>query len=311
MPVGAIAVEGLSFEYPGVRALDDVSFEVVRGSVTALVGPNGAGKTTLLRCLAGLDRPMLGSIRVADVDVLEEPRLAHRKMGLLSDFYGLYDSLTVRQCLAHSAAANGIGAAELDATVDRAAERLKVRGKLDARAGELSRGQRQRVAIGQALAHGPEVLLLDEPASGLDPEARLALADLFKRLQGEGMTLLVSSHILAELDAYATHMLVLRSGRMIENRALREASPLKRRVRIEIAEPHPGFRERIASFGGAVILDARERFAMVELPGGASEQAGLLAHLVAGSIRVSAFAETHEDLQTSYLRTVRDGEAEA
>ncbi len=154
--------------------------------------------------------------------------------------------------------------------------------------------------------HGPEVLLLDEPASGLDPEARLSLADLFKRLQSEGVTLVVSSHILAELDAYATHMLVLRAGRIIENRALHEAAPRHRRVRIEIAEPHPGFRARIASFDGAVILDAGERFAMIELAGGAPEQAGLLAHLVAGGLRVCAFAESHEDLQTSYLRTVRE-----
>src|SRR5258706_9139001 len=253
MAGAAIAVEGLSFEYPGVRALDEVSFEVVRGSVTALVGPNGAGKTTLLRCLAGLDRPMLGGISVAGVDVLEEPRLAHRRMGLLSDFFGLYDSLTVRQCLAHAAAANGVRAEELDATVEKAAGRLKLRAKLEARAGELSRGQRQRVAIGQALVHGPEVLLLDEPASGLDPEARLSLADLFKRLQSEGVTLVVSSHILAELDAYATHMLVLRAGRIIENRALHEAAPRHRRVRIEIAEPHPRFRARIAAVDGAVL----------------------------------------------------------
>jgi ABC-2 type transport system ATP-binding protein len=302
----AIAVEGLSFEYPGVRALDDVSFEVARGGVTALVGPNGAGKTTLLRCLAGLDRPLLGSVRVAGVDVLEEPRLAHRKMGLLSDFYGLYDALTVRQCLAHAAAANGVAAADLEATLARTAERLRFRDKLEARAGELSRGQRQRVAIGQALVHGPEVLLLDEPASGLDPEARHSLAELFKRLQGEGVTLLVSSHILAELDAYATHMLVLRSGRMIENRALRDAAPRRRRMRIELAEPHPGFRERIAAFDGAVILDAGARAATIELTGGASEQAGLLAHLVAGGVRVCGFAELHEDLQSSYLRTVRD-----
>jgi len=305
MPGEAIAVEGLSFEYPGVRALDEVSFEVERGSVTALVGPNGAGKTTLLRCLAGLDRPLLGAVRVAGVDVLEEPRLAHRRMGLLSDFYGLYDALSVRQCLAHAAAANGVAAAHLDATVEKAAARLEITGKLESRAGELSRGQRQRVAIGQALVHGPEVLLLDEPASGLDPEARFALADLFKRLRGEGVTLLVSSHILAELDAYATHMLVLRAGRVIENRALHEAAP-RRRVRVEIAEAHPAFRERIAAFAGAVIVDARDRQATIELPGGAPEQAGLLAHLVAGGMRVCAFAEIQEDLQASYLRTVRE-----
>src|SRR5262249_11490896 len=183
-----------------------------------------------------------------------------------------------------------VGAAELEPAVASAAEGLHLRANLEARAGELSRGQRQRVAIGQALVHGPEVLLLDEPASGLDPEARLSLAELFKRLQAEGVTLLVSSHILAELDAYATHMLVIRAGRRIENRARRAASPRRRKMRIELAEPHPGFRERIGSFDGAVILDARERLATIELAGGAPEQAGLLSHLVAGGIRVCAFA---------------------
>ena len=306
MPEVAVAVEGLSFEYPGVRALDEVSFRIERGSVTALVGPNGAGKTTLLRCLAGLDQPLLGSVVVAGVNVLDEPRLAHRKMGLLADFFGLYDALTVRQCLTHAAAANGVPAGELEATVARAAGRLEIADKLEARAGELSRGQRQRVAIGQALAHGPEVLLLDEPASGLDPEARVSLAGLFKRLQSEGVTLVVSSHILAELDAYATHMLVLRGGRMIENRAVRDAAPRGRRLRIELAEAHPAMRATIAAFSGAVIFDAGERAATIELPGAAPEQAALLAHLVGAGLRVCAFAELHEDLQSSYLRTVRE-----
>src|SRR6185295_9519627 len=108
MVSAAITVEGLRFEYPGVRALDDVSFTIGRGSVTALVGPNGAGKTTLLRCIAGLDRPLLGTIEVAGIDVLEEPRIAHRRMGYLSDFYGLYHALSVRRVLSHAAAAHGV-----------------------------------------------------------------------------------------------------------------------------------------------------------------------------------------------------------
>jgi ABC-2 type transport system ATP-binding protein len=95
----AIEVEGLRFDYPGVRALEAVSFTVARGSVTALVGPNGAGKTTLLRCIAALERPMLGAIRVAGIDVLEEPRACHRRVGFLADSYGLYDALTIHQCL--------------------------------------------------------------------------------------------------------------------------------------------------------------------------------------------------------------------
>jgi len=302
----AIAVAGLSFEYPGVRALEDVSFAVVRGSVTALVGPNGSGKTTLLRCVAGLDRPLLGTVQVAGVDVLEEPRLAHRRLGFLSDFFGLYDALTVRQCLSHAAAANGVADATLAATVTRAAERLEIADKLEARAGELSRGQRQRVAIGLALVHRPEVLILDEPAAGLDPEARLTLAALFKRLQAEGVTLLVSSHILAELDAYSTHMLVLRAGRIIENRALHESHRPRRRIRIDLAGSAEGLREQLAGSDGVAIVEVNALGALIEFTGDAGEQAGLLARLVAAGLRVAAFGELREDLQSSYLRTVRE-----
>ncbi|MGH8764811.1 MAG: ABC transporter ATP-binding protein, partial [Burkholderiales bacterium] len=311
MPDPAIEVEGLRFEYPGIRALDDISFCVERSSVTALVGPNGAGKTTLLRCLAGLDQPMLGAVRVADIDVLEEPRLAHRKMGLLSDFFGLYDNLTVRQCLSHAAAANGVDRAGEAATVERAAARLEITDKLDALAGSLSRGQRQRVAIGQALVHGPEVLLLDEPASGLDPEARVSLAGLFQRLRAEGVTLLVSSHILAELDAYSTHMLVLREGRMIENRALTEnATRPQRRIRIELAQPGGSdLRNRLAARPGVRLVESDEQGALIELAGGTQEEAALLAYLVGAGVQVCGFAEVREDLQASYLRTVREGGA--
>jgi ABC-2 type transport system ATP-binding protein len=305
MPSPAIAVKGLSFEYPGVRALDDVSCEIATGSVTALVGPNGAGKTTLLRCIAGLDRPMLGAVRVAGVDVLEAPRAAHRKIGFLSDSFGLYESLSVRRCFMHAAAANGVPQGTLAATVERVAARLEIADKLDVLAGELSRGQRQRVAIGQAISRDPEVLLLDEPASGLDPEARAALAGLFKILQAQGVTLLVSSHILAELDEYSTDMLVLRAGRIIEGRALHRKSELRKRLRLELSAAVAGLRERLAACGVDVIVEADDRSALLELAGGPEAHARLLAGLVAAGLPVCAFAEVREDLQASYLRTVQ------
>lgn len=308
MQPDAVAVSGLRFEYPGVVALDDVSLSVGRGSVTALVGPNGAGKTTLLRCLAGLDRPMLGSVSVAGIDVLEEPRRAHERVGYLSDFYGLYDSLTVSQCFAHAAAAHGVAAGGIAATVARTADRLAITDLLARRCGELSRGQRQRVAIGQALVHSPEVLLLDEPASGLDPEARHLLALLFTRLQSEGMTLLVSSHILAELDEYSTHMLVLRLGRVIENRALAPGGDDAHRVRIGLASAVPDLAQRLAGVEGVRVLALDEREALIAVAGGAAAQALVLRALVARDLPIASFAAEREDLQASYLRSVRAGE---
>ena len=300
----AIEVSGLLFEYPGVRALDDVSFSVAEASVTALVGPNGAGKTTLLRCLAGLEEPLLGSIHVAGVDVLEEPRAVHRRIGYLSDFYGLYDALTVRQCFAHAAASHGVADEALEAAVARTAERLGLGELLARRAAELSRGQRQRVAIGQALIHDPQVLMLDEPASGLDPEARHSLAVLFTRLAGEGMTLLVSSHILAELDEYSTHMLVMRQGRIIESKALGESVPGAQLVHVAFAREVPGLAQALGSMAGVRVVEAGASEATLEIAGDRGRQGEVLRELVLAGLPVSAFAEARENLHQSYLRTV-------
>ncbi|MFP6680824.1 MAG: ABC transporter ATP-binding protein, partial [Gammaproteobacteria bacterium] len=165
-----IEVQNLIFEYPGHRAIDDVSFTINRDSVTALVGPNGAGKTTLMRCLCGLERPLSGSIIIDGIDVIENPRRSHEKIGYLSDFFGLYDELQVAQCLRYAAEANGVRN-NVSESIRQTAERLRLTERLYQHVGELSRGLRQRVAIGQAMIHNPRVLILDEPASGLDPEA--------------------------------------------------------------------------------------------------------------------------------------------
>ena len=186
-----LEVAALNFEYPGKRALTDVNFTLEHGAVLALVGPNGAGKTTLMRSIAGLDDPMSGSITLDGVDVIAEPREAYRKLGYLSDFFGLYSALTVRQSLLHAAGMRALDEATQQAAMLRTAERLDLTSRLDARTDTLSRGWRQRVAIGQAMVHSPQVLLLDEPAAGLDPEARIGLSALFRQLRAEGMTLIV------------------------------------------------------------------------------------------------------------------------
>jgi ABC-2 type transport system ATP-binding protein len=300
-------VSGLRFEYPGVRALDDVSFSLEPGTVTALVGPNGAGKSTLLRCIAGLETPALGEIEVAGIDVLDAPREAHRRLGYLSDFFGVYAALTVRQCLTHAGAINGTPEAELAAAVERTARRLGLGERLETEAGTLSRGLRQRLAIGQAVIHSPQLLLLDEPAAGLDPEARHGLATLFRELQAGGMSLVVSSHILAELDEYSTHMLVLRAGRVVEQRALRhDGDGDARRMQLTLAQPD----ERAAA-----ILARQPRVESVQvagsevtfaLRGDVAAQAALLRALLDAGLAVAAFGESRENLHDSYLRSVSE-----
>lgn len=299
-----IDVNGLVFEYPGQRALDDVAFSIRANSVTALVGPNGAGKTTLMRCVCGLEKPLSGSVTVDGIDVVSEPRRSHERLGYLSDFFGLYDALSVRQVLIHAAAANG-SQRNLPQAAATTAARLGLGERLEQRVGELSRGLRQRVAIGQAIIHEPKVLILDEPASGLDPEARHDLAELFRTLQKDGMTLLVSSHILAELGAYATDMLVIRDGRIIEQRTLKDAAPTSREIVMEIETPDETIDAVFAAFDNINNIRHDGRRVACELTGGDDAQVQLLRALVAADIAVVSFATLERDLQQSYLDSMK------
>ncbi len=214
-----IEVESLIFEYPGKRVIDRLNLRIKDNSITVLVGPNGAGKTTLIKAIAGLTEPYSGHIKIDGLDVYEHPVDAHKRMGYLPDFFGLYDALTVREGLFYAAISHGIDDAEAKHKAEQAAERLSISEHLNALAGDLSRGLKQRLAIAQAIVHEPKFLVLDEPASGLDPLARNELSALFKQLRAQGMTLLVSSHILSELEDYATDMIILKDGEIISNSA--------------------------------------------------------------------------------------------
>jgi ABC-2 type transport system ATP-binding protein len=301
-----IKVSKLVFDYPGTRALNTVSFTVAHGSITALVGPNGAGKTTLLRCLAALEEPLSGTISIDGVDILANPRECHHRVGYLSDFFGLYDELSVRQCLTHAAAARGVAPDKTAAAVNRSAERLGIADRLDAKAGALSRGLRQRLAIAQAIIHQPMLLLLDEPASGLDPEARHSLASLFTRLRDEGMTLVVSSHILAELDEYSTDMLVLRNGRLLSHETVRKHNVLSGVLRLSVAKPVDNLDVLLAGMPGVSDVRIDGLAAIFSFSSEAADQHRLLQNIINQGIPVHAFGEVSQNLQQAYLESVRN-----
>lgn len=308
-----LTVSDLTFEYPGVRALNNVSFTVSPGSITAIVGPNGAGKTTLLRCLAALDEPLTGSVMLGRLDVREYPRLCHRHIGYLSDSFGLYDDLTVEQCLLYAGMAQDVPRDRWSAALLRAAERTGIADHLGDKAGSLSRGRRQRLAISQAIIHEPKLVLLDEPASGLDPEARSALAGLFLDLRDQGMTLLVSSHILAELEEYCTDMLVLNNGEIAGQRAVHAHRTETSLIRIALAAPSPGLAAFLASAQGVaeVQLDGSEGW--FRFTGSADARGELLKQMVLNGIPVCAFSEERAAMQREYFAAVRQarGNAEA
>ena len=302
-----IEVADLSYEYPGRRALSEVGFRIAAGSITALVGPNGAGKTTLLRCLAGMDRPLTGRIAVNGVDVIDHPRQSHAHIGYLSDAFGLYPRLSVRQSLTYVARANGIAPADTPARVTTTAAELGLGERLDQPTGELSRGLKQRVAIAQAIIHGPTVVLLDEPASGLDPEARIALGELFVALRERGLTLVVSSHILAELESYSTHMLILRDGRVVEHRALGATAGPTLCLEIETSGEPVALLAWLRARPQVEDVRVAGTGVQCTVPGASDARAALLKDMIQAGFAVSHFAPRAEDLQRSYLASLERG----
>lgn len=299
-----IEVNQLIFDYPGTRALENVSFKIAPRSVTALVGPNGAGKTTLLRSLAALDEPIFGTIRIDGIDVLADPRECHRRVGYLSDFFGLYEELTVRQCLSHAACANGIPKKDLAQAVVRSAERLGIGDRLADNAGALSRGLRQRLAIAQAIVHEPKVLLLDEPASGLDPEARHALAALFLDLRDSGMTLFVSSHILAELEEYSDAMIILRKGRIVSHEAVRSVPAARLTLSLGLVSPQEDLEKILAEIKGVEDVRSDGASASFTFSSDPDAQHALLKELLDLRLPVCAFGEERHSMQKSYMASV-------
>jgi ABC-2 type transport system ATP-binding protein len=303
---GAIRVENIVFDYPTQRALHGITFEVTAGSVTALVGPNGAGKTTLMRCVAALETPFAGRVLADGRDVHDDPRVSHRQLGYLSDFFGLYDDLTVTQCLRHAAAMHGLAGGDETVAVERAVDLLDMRELAKKKAGEMSRGQRQRLGIAQAIIHDPRIVLLDEPASGLDPLARQSLSALLLRLRDHGMTLIVSSHILAELEDYSSHVLVLDRGRLVDHRAL-GGETTHTRYRVDIAEGGTALAAILAKQAavGDVIADAAG--ATFKAPRDLMFRRDLLRALVEAGVPVVGLKEATLGLRDIYREVAGEG----
>ena len=298
-----IEIEDLVFEYPSKRALDRVSASIDKGAIAALVGPNGAGKTTLLRCIAALERPYAGRVRIDGVDVQAHPREIHAKLGFLPDFYGLYDELSVARALTFAARSHAIAPDATPAAVDKAARRVGLADRMDQPAAQLSRGLRQRLGIGQAIVHEPGVLLLDEPASGLDPDSRRSLSALLLELKAQGMTLLVSSHILSELEDYASTMIIMEAGRVVGGE-VDLAQEDQSRILIELDGTRSDLESVLRAYPGLAIVNASTQKALVTLKGGSTERHGLLKALIEAGLPIANFAVHQASLEELYFEEI-------
>ncbi len=216
MSAPVVEIDRLSLYYGNFRAVDDFSLTIGQGEVCGFIGPNGAGKTSTMRVMASLMLPTYGAVRIMGLDVAARPREVKRRIGFMPDFFGVYDNLKVWEYLDFFGSVYGVAAGEVKRRIGEVLELTALSGKRDNYVEELSRGMKQRLCLAKTLMHDPELLILDEPASGLDPKARIEIRDLLRQLAARGKTIFVSSHIISELEDMCTHVAIIELGRLIK-----------------------------------------------------------------------------------------------
>ncbi len=217
-----ISVQSLRVDYENVTAVCDLNLEVAAGQIYGLVGPNGAGKTSMIKAIAGILEPTYGEIKIAGYDLDLNPQEALRHLGFMPDFPPVYEHLKVWEYLDVFAASYLIQPSDRLSRARHWVERVNLKEKWDAYIRDLSRGMRQRLILAKILLADPDVLLMDEPASGLDPIARLEMRDILKEIAAAGKTIIISSHILTELSDFCNAIGIMEKGKMVVSGTLEE-----------------------------------------------------------------------------------------
>ncbi|MBP2018124.1 ABC-2 type transport system ATP-binding protein [Symbiobacterium terraclitae] len=325
-----LRVEGLVKRYGDVEAVRDVTFAVAPGSIYGFVGPNGAGKTTTLKVIATLLRPDAGRVFIGDVDVLQHPEEARTRLGYMPDFFGVYDNLRVDEYMQFYADCYGVPTAGRDRLIGSLLELVDLADKREAYVDGLSRGMKQRLCLARCLVHDPDLLILDEPASGLDPRARVEMREILQELRRRGKTILISSHILAELAELCSHIGIIHAGRMVVSGPVeqiqREAGARVIEVRLAgglgtgphgeagaghaqggADQPgaqgavHPDTLATVMAVPGVRSVAVEDGALRVAMEGEDEAAAALLAHLVRAGLPVVHFAEVKSKLEDVFM----------
>jgi len=305
-----IEIRGLAKYFGGFQALKGIDLTIAKGTVFGFVGPNGAGKSTTMSILATLMAPSSGYAKVDGFDVMEHPHEVRKRIGYMPDFFGVYDQFKTDEYLHFYGASYGIPKAEREALIPQLLELVNLSDKRDAYVDTLSRGMKQRLCLARCLVHDPELLILDEPASGLDPRARIEMREILKELKAMGKTIIISSHILPELAEMVDEIGVIEHGSMV---AVGNVSDIQNRLRVKRflhvrligreEEAEQFLREQ--PYVNQLLRD--ESGWQIHFGGHDEEQAALLAAIMEAGFRVVSFSEAQTNLEDVFLEITRGG----
>ena len=278
-----IEVEQLTKVYGTTRAVEGLNFTVARGEIVGLLGPNGAGKSTTMRILAGSLSATTGRVRIGGTDVLSEPKKTKRQVGYLPEAPPLYAEMRVLQYLRFCARIKQVP--EPDPQIELVMRRTGLHQVGHRIIDHLSKGYRQRVGLAQALVHSPKVLILDEPASGLDPAQRVEIRNLVRELSDGDVTVILSTHVLPEVEALCDRVIIVREGRIVAESAVDELVQGRHTIQLTVARPEPALADRFRALAGVTEVaepssgvftltateDVREQAAHAAVPSGLLE----------------------------------------
>lgn len=300
-----LKINNIRKEFGTLVAVNDVTMSVEQGHVVGLIGPNGAGKTTLLRMLATLLRPTDGNAEILGHDLRKDYLKIRQDLAFLPDFFNLYNDLTLRECLEFFARVYKVEPKLIPERIDNALKFIDLEDKRDSFVRHLSRGMVQRMGVGVLLVHDPKILLLDEPASGLDPSQRIKLREVLKRLSGEGKTTIISSHILTELSGLCTHIAIMNKGKIVLYGDVNEIQQKiigAKSITITVLDNCSKAADLVRKFPDTKVINVQDNTINVETNVTLEKIAELNALLVNSKIKVVGFYEQKTDLEDIFMK---------
>lgn len=303
-----LETKGLSKNYGNLAALVDLDLSINDGDIFGFIGPNGAGKTTTMRILATLLEPSRGQAFIDGLNVRKDGKKVRRIIGYMPDFMGVYDDLKVFEYLEFFAAAFGIESKKRKSIVEGVLELTDLQSKQSDTVDSLSRGMQQRLGLARVLIHDPKVLILDEPASGLDPRARIEIRELLRELKRMGKTIMISSHILSELEEICDHIGIIENGQLIFSGSMeevRQRAGVQSKVQVQVAKNQGRAVELLSALPQIREVRVIGDYIAVTFQPGKSGDGVVARTLVHGDIDIVSIEPEQVKLDDAFLRLTK------